>query len=186
MPKQSPFTLEQRTHIISSWNKSKSLTAVRRQFAKDFGLSKHPRKVPDNRYFKDVIDKFHLTGSVNNKSPPGRPKSARTQENIDKVRQLVTSNHGQSMSVRDISKALDLQISSVWKILRLDLKLFPYKPKTTVSLTEQQKADQVEFEDRVISRKTQIPWPTKSPDLAPNDYWLWSICLGEISRVNQT
>ena len=39
------------------------------------------------------------------------------------------------------------------------------------------------FGDRVISRKTQRPWPAKSPDLAPNDYWLWSICLGEISRV---
>lgn len=38
------------------------------------------------------------------------------------------------------------------------------------------------FEDRVISRKTQIPWPAKSPDLAPNDYWLWSICLGSSGR----
>ena len=130
MLKQSPFTLEQRIHIISSWNQFKSLTAVWRQFAKEFGLTKHPRKVPDIRYFKDVIDKFNLTGLVNNKSPPGLQKSARTEENIDKVRQLVTSNDGKAMSVRDICKALDLQMSTVWKILRLDLKLFPYKPKT--------------------------------------------------------
>ena len=39
------------------------------------------------------------------------------------------------------------------------------------------------FGARVISGKTDRPWPAKSPDLSPCDYWLWSICLQEIRKV---
>ena len=42
---------------------------------------------------------------------------------------------------------------------------------------------QTKFGDRIISGRTERPWPAKSPDLAPNDYWLWSVCLQEIRRV---
>ena len=42
---------------------------------------------------------------------------------------------------------------------------------------------QTKFGDRIISGRTQRPWPAKSPCLAPNDYWLWSVCLQEIRRV---
>lgn len=39
------------------------------------------------------------------------------------------------------------------------------------------------FGDRIISGNTAIPWPAHSPDEAPCDYWLWSICEAEIRRV---
>ena len=29
------------------------------------------------------------------------------------------------------------------------------------------------FNDRIISRRTPIPWPPQSPDLNPLDFWLW-------------
>ena len=29
------------------------------------------------------------------------------------------------------------------------------------------------FPDRVISRRTDIPWPACSPDLSPLDFWFW-------------
>lgn len=29
------------------------------------------------------------------------------------------------------------------------------------------------FNDRIISRRSSIPWPPQSPDLSPLDYWLW-------------
>ena len=31
------------------------------------------------------------------------------------------------------------------------------------------------FSNRVISRRTDCPWPARSPDLSPLDYWFWSI-----------
>ena len=30
------------------------------------------------------------------------------------------------------------------------------------------------FPGRVISRRTETPWPAHSPDLSPLDYWFWS------------
>ena len=38
------------------------------------------------------------------------------------------------------------------------------------------------FSNRVISRHTERPWPAKSPDLSPLDYWVWSLCLDELLR----
>ena len=32
-------------------------------------------------------------------------------------------------------------------------------------------------------RQTDRPWPAHSPDLAPNHFWLWGLCLQEIQRV---
>ena len=38
------------------------------------------------------------------------------------------------------------------------------------------------FGQRVISRFTDRPWPAKSPDLSPLDYWFWSVAMQELSR----
>ena len=40
---------------------------------------------------------------------------------------------------------------------------------------------QEKFGDRVISGKTNRPWPAHSP--APNNFWLWGVCLQEIRRL---
>ncbi|GFV16073.1 uncharacterized protein TNCV_808521 [Trichonephila clavipes] len=37
-------------------------------------------------------------------------------------------------------------------------------------------------EDRIVSRCSRYPWPTRSPDLTPTDFWLWGYL--EISRVS--
>ena len=38
------------------------------------------------------------------------------------------------------------------------------------------------FGDRVISNKTDRPWPTRSPDLSPLDFWFWGVCLVELRK----
>ena len=37
--------------------------------------------------------------------------------------------------------------------------------------------------EQIISGNTDIPWPARSPDQAPCDFWLWSICKAEVRRV---
>ena len=39
------------------------------------------------------------------------------------------------------------------------------------------------FGNQIISGNTEIPWPARSPDEAPCDFYLWSICEAEIRRV---
>ncbi|GFT57783.1 uncharacterized protein TNCV_4865371 [Trichonephila clavipes] len=36
-------------------------------------------------------------------------------------------------------------------------------------------------EDRIVSRRCRYPWPSRSPDLTPEDFWLWVYLK---SRVN--
>ena len=38
------------------------------------------------------------------------------------------------------------------------------------------------FGNRVISNKTDRPWPTSSPDLSPLDFWFWGVCLDELRK----
>ena len=37
--------------------------------------------------------------------------------------------------------------------------------------------------EQIISGNTDIPWPARSPDQAPCDFWISSICEAEIKRV---
>ena len=38
------------------------------------------------------------------------------------------------------------------------------------------------FRERIISRFADKPWPSRSPDFSPLDYWFWSVCLAELRR----
>lgn len=40
------------------------------------------------------------------------------------------------------------------------------------------------FNDRVISRSFPLAWPPRSPDLAPNDYWLWGMIKSKVYASN--
>jgi hypothetical protein len=42
------------------------------------------------------------------------------------------------------------------------------------------------FGDRVFSRLTDRPWPAKSPDLSPLDFWFWSVAMAELRMVPPT
>lgn len=39
------------------------------------------------------------------------------------------------------------------------------------------------FGNRIISGNTDIPWPARSPDESPLDYFLWGIAETEVRRV---
>lgn len=42
---------------------------------------------------------------------------------------------------------------------------------------------QQKFGDRVISRLTAHPWPAKSPDLSPLDYWFWDVAMADLRKT---
>ena len=52
-----------------------------------------------------------------------------------------------SLSVRQIAAQLDLSIGIVWQILRLDLKLFPYRSHTVTVLTDEHKVRRVLYDN---------------------------------------
>ena len=82
-----------------------------------------------------LVSKFQATGQVTdqNKVGSGRPRTARSEDNINRVREKTQ---------RSPKKKLNPSIpkSSIYRILRVDLNLIPYriKVKQTLSLGDKQ------------------------------------------------
>ncbi len=38
------------------------------------------------------------------------------------------------------------------------------------------------FDDRIISRGSPTPWPAKSPDSNPLDYWFWGFAQAQVHK----
>lgn len=81
---------------------------------------------------------------------------------------------------------LNLLVQGLWPELRDSVKkqkLWFQQDGATVHTTRAVRAwlDEA-FSGRVISRLTDRPWPARSPDLSPLDYWFWSVALTELRR----
>ena len=125
MARKSPFTNRQLSRIVVLWAQHQSLTKVRREFAKEFHLAKHPRLVPSMTVFRNTITRFNETASAKPNSGGGSKMSVRTPQNILRVKDAIDED--KTLSVRALSLQLDIDQTTVWRILRKDLMMFPYK-----------------------------------------------------------
>ena len=171
MGRPSSFTKDQMVNIVLWWGELQNVFKVRRKYAKHYGIDRHPREVPAIRSFKTVIDKFSKTGSTLPMKDPGPQKTARTEENISRVRTVIQENKQQFMM--PIIQATD-DYEDLW--MQQDGARSHTAEKVRDWLT-------ATFGDQVISGKMEIAWPASSPDLTCPDYWLWGVCLQEIRRV---
>jgi len=87
---------------------------------------------------KHLLQKVDKFGSVDRSAGSGRPRSARTVENVDTV-DLVQSQEDQPhshLTVTQISHELEIPISCVHNVIKQDLKLKGLKRKCAQELTE--------------------------------------------------
>ena len=103
MPPRPTFSTADSIQIVGWWYELKNLDAVRWKYAKLKGIEKHPRKLPKKKVFKTVIDRFQKTGSVNIQYGKRGKTVTGNEENIEKVRSLVTRNP--QMSLLDKSQS---------------------------------------------------------------------------------
>lgn len=104
-----------------------------------------------NRWCK-MIDE---TGSINISNPPGCPRIIRTPGNVQKVKDRMNGKH--KVSARKLSRELKISRTTIQRILKKDLKLFPYKKVVEPRLTDAHKAERKKFANWVRSnfRKEQ-------------------------------
>lgn len=95
------------------------------------------------------------TGSINISNPPGRPRIIRTSGTIQKVKNRI--NGKRRVSARKLSHELKISRTSIQRILKEDLGLFPYKKIVQPFLTDAHKAERKKFSNWVRSnfRKEQ-------------------------------
>ena len=155
MARKLAFTQRQLSRIVLLWAKYQSYTKVRREFQKEFHVAKYPRLVPSLCAFRSAIARFNETASAKPSSGGGSNKSVRTVENILRVKNAIEED--MTLSVRALSLQLDLKQTTVWEILRKDLKMFPYKAKTTTSLQPRHKLDRIEFARWLLEEPEDFP-----------------------------
>ena len=130
-----PFTIEQRSKIVKFYLETKSLVQTQREYRKHFGV----KEAPSVTSIKKIVQKFEVHGTCHNrnKGNSGRRVSARTELNIDTVRESTVRSP--KKSIRRRSSELGLTKSTVQRIMKQDLNLYPYKLEIKQTLTDRDK-----------------------------------------------
>lgn len=132
--KMERFDVQQRSFCIRNFFElNHSYIAVRRRFRARYSLH-NVNEAPSTNLIKSWIKKFEENGSLENIRPPGLQRSVRTNQNIDRVRDAVAQDPRRS--VRKQASVLQLHRSTVFRILKKDLKLHPYKTQIVQELKE--------------------------------------------------
>ena len=135
------YSVQEMIKIVEAYLATKSLIQTQRQFRRDFPGRNAPTRVTILR----LLDKFRETGSVQdkNKGHSGRPRSARTDPNIDNVREHLARSPRKS--TRRLSQETDLSRTSIMRIMHQDLHMFPYKIQILHAQTATNKAERLAF-----------------------------------------
>ena len=75
--------------VVQFWYETKSIVMVKRRLANEFGLM--PRQIPGRSTLIKIIKKFVETGKLDRApvNPLGRKRTARTDENVNRVLESV-------------------------------------------------------------------------------------------------
>ena len=131
-----PWTTEEKTFIVETYFRLKSIHAAQLQFKERFGCHEFPVHSIIYRW----VNKFRTHETVHNngkdtnrQSHSGRLKSSRTPHNVAAVSDSVARSP--SKSVRRQSQELGINLESVRRILITDLRLYSYRLNKSLHLT---------------------------------------------------
>lgn len=146
-------TQAQSCEVIKLYYECKSLKTVVKTIKKN-----HPELEKFNtKQVQRIVKRFEESGSVEDRrhTNTGRPRSVRTSENLERVKNVI--NETPQRSVRrvlgDVSNTMSA--TSVYRILKFDLQLTPYK----VSIMQHLK------ETDITSRVSFANWMTSNIDI---------------------
>ena len=128
------WTAVQRSFTIETFLKTnEAVTATQRAFRVHFNLRRHD-PVPARNTILLWVKNFRETGSALKRKPTGRPRTARTEENVAAVKASVQQSPALSTVKR--AQALRLSDRSLRRILHKNLKMHPYKMMLAHKLSE--------------------------------------------------
>ncbi len=158
---------------------NRNLNATRTKFAKRFNL--HSRKLPAKRVIQHLVLKFEKTGSVhdNKRGKVGPKWSAHTPETVERARQILKESPAKS--VRRIAQKACVLKSSLHRIVKEELHLYPYKIQMLHTLTLFSKQRRLAF--AVNFRAYLADHPSALPHIWFSDeahFWL----SGHVNKQN--
>ena len=118
---------------------------------KPWGVKRLQKEFPWKNWksstLKDLLRKIDNTGDCARRPGSGRPKSVRTEENCERVEELILSQKEQQHShstPREIERETGISRSSVRRIIKQDLRLSQFKRKSVQVLTARNKEQRLQ------------------------------------------
>lgn len=133
------LSLREKTEIVKWYAIYQNATEVARQYQYYFD-----RTPPTAKNILNLVQKFDETGSLEDKSRSGRPRSVSTEENKERVRAAFKKSP--ATSPRRASLELNLSRSSLQRMMK-ELGLKPYRPQLLHALNEDDPDRRCEFAD---------------------------------------
>lgn len=144
---------QHRSYVIETFFKNNdSIISTQRLFRVHFNVGRHGA-VPSRNTILKWVGNFRNTASAMKIKPSGRPRTVRTQENIETVRRSVLQSPNRS--ARRQSLVLAMSNSSLRRILHLDLNFHPYKIVMVQTLNERDFASRVLTCQRLLQLVTE-------------------------------
>jgi len=152
------YTTEERLFLVKLCIKSEVAGRIRMTWVRHRFLVQYHKPAPSEGAIRNLLKKHNETGSVLNdqKGKSGRPKTVRNQDNIERVRLANIENR--ETSTRRLSAELDVSRSSIQRILKRDLKLFPYHIQNRQALSPRDKAGRVTFARQFQDQIARFPF----------------------------
>lgn len=140
------FTPQERGIIVSMFlRNNSSVIRTQREFRRRF----HHRPAPIGRTIRRFATRLEATGSTLDRPKSGRPRTGRSAENIDAVREDV--EECPETSTRRRATQLGISRRTLQRILVKDLKMFPYKTQMTHQLLPADHRARLDYCQRVIN-----------------------------------
>jgi hypothetical protein len=111
------WSLQHRVFAVEQFLSSRSIVQTQRNFKRHFQTRKSPSRNAILRY----VQAFHKRGSVADK--PHAVRTVRTSETVLRIQEALTQSPGKSL--RRLSQQVGASVSTVHKIVKTDLRLFP-------------------------------------------------------------
>lgn len=140
------YTPQQRAEIVTIFiQQNESIVLTQREYKK-----RHKNNpVPDKKTIRVLASKFKLNGTTFNCHRSGRPRTARSEENITRVSQSVVESP--QTSIRRRGQQLNISSRSLQRILKKNLHLFPYKILLVQKLLLRDHNQRLEYSNAIVN-----------------------------------
>src|SRR6266480_2859025 len=136
------YSYDQKHFIIEEWYKTRSVIAIRRCYKIKYGL-KHMRDCPSRHMIRNLIKKFETKHVIANQTGLKKTCKIRTLANVNTLGIIIASEP--KLSIRKLSQSTKISIRSVRRILKKDLKAFPYKRQSCEKINNADKLKRLQF-----------------------------------------
>jgi len=116
------LTTEQKTRIVELFLETNSIATVKRRFKNQYKC----KEAPARNTVKTLVEQFRATGNMAGKKRGWSKPRVRTPDTVGTIHASVASSPARK-SVRQLATENEVSPSTAWRILRIDLRMHPYK-----------------------------------------------------------